>query len=172
MKWSYSLNKIIYNKKICKYLKQLPIASNMFAPVPMLHIGISINHVTALVISGSNTFTSIASVFSPPWSLPSSVSNKNLWLWQSWTTFASRRGANAFFTIMVVFIRPDVNFPTISLSGNNWLANFVKWSANENGRLYSATNYANFCIHIQQVVALLRDISIEKWSGHWKTVPT
>jgi len=35
-------------KKISKYLKQLSIVSNMFAPVPILQIGISTNCVTAL----------------------------------------------------------------------------------------------------------------------------
>ena len=72
------LNNLQLNK-ISKYLKQLSIVSNMFAPVPILQIGISTNRVTALAISGLNTLTSIASVFSPPWSLLSSVSNENVW---------------------------------------------------------------------------------------------
>ena len=87
--------------------------------------------------------TSIASVFSPLWSLLSSVSYENLWFWHSMTTLAPRPGANAFLTIMVVFVRPDMNFPAISLSGNKCLTNFEKWSTTENGRLCSATNCAN-----------------------------
>ena len=72
------LNNLQLNK-ISKYLKQLSIVSNMFAPVPILQIGILTNRVTAVVISGLNTLMSITNVFSPPWSLLSSVSNENVW---------------------------------------------------------------------------------------------
>ena len=58
------LNNLQLNK-ISKYLKQLPIVSNMFAPVPLLQICIWTNRVTAQCLF-------------PPWSLLSSVSNENL----------------------------------------------------------------------------------------------
>jgi len=72
----------------------------MFALVPILRIGILTNRVTALVISGSRTLTSIASVSSPPWSKLSSVSNENLWLWHNWTTLSWRSWWSSFSLLL------------------------------------------------------------------------
>ena len=112
----------------------------MFALVPILQIGISTNRVIVLAIYGMNTDKYRQCLFAALVVIFSSVSNEKLWFWHSWTTLAPRRRVNTFMTIMVVFIQPDLNFPAISLSGNNCLANFVKLSATKNGRLCSTTN--------------------------------
>ena len=134
---------MVNNAALSTYLKQVLIASKIFSAVPTLHTGMSTNRVAVFPIAGSKSLARMTNTFSPPWSLLSSVIRENLPRLHSLSMPASRRGASAFFTIIVVFMRPDANLLAMSLSGNNPFANFVKWSATEKERLCSATNWAN-----------------------------
>ena len=102
-----------------------------------LNVGIALSN------RRSKSLARMTNAFSPPWSLLSSVVRENLPLLHSLSMPASRRGTNAFLTIFVASIHPDANFLVMSLSGNNPLANFVKWTAVEKERLCSVRNWAN-----------------------------
>ena len=117
--------------------------SNMDCAVPILQIGMSRNPVTALSLISSKYLTTIATVFCWLVSLHSSHRNEKGPVLHCFTSSSSKAGAMAFLTIIVVLVRPQVNFLAIFESGNICLHRRVKWSATAIGKLCSTTQFVN-----------------------------